>query len=1115
MKNKIEVSVVVCSYNGEHKLKECLTALLSQTMIDRIEIIVVNDGSSDNTAEVASLFKQVKLITNQRNLGLAAARNVGIKAAKGAIIAFTDDDCRPHRDWIKQLIKVYSVTDALGVGGNTYSKSRDNVVLRYLRHNNPLMPLEYNIFTSKGLVRRFVGYLKSTLGVNRNKQNRRRVIYSFTGCNMSFKKDILDQVGLFDEAFSFGGEDQEICRRINLHYPKRLYLAPKALIVHQFNKHLSDTLRRSKSYGIGNARLARKYRVMSHTIFPFPMLVILSSLLALINPWLLVSPFILTIMLYPMGLRRIIEQRSLEPIVYGYIQLLQEMANNIGYVIGWWRYRHTFRTSLSDITAPNSDIQHLAVSSKVNSQSNRSIKEAGLILALLIVSLVATFIKSTTLLHIPIAITLVIISGYLLFRAFGGYSKRRQDGMLRLALITALGIFWLMLVGLLIDIILPVFGIKQPLTYKWLWLIFGLTTAALIPWSLKQPKVAKKAINKLQLHWETLLMHILLVMILLLSFIGARLLNNGFSNIAVLIGFGCSFIALIFAVIKQKRLPNYILPLTLFVISLASVWSYSLRSNYVFGFDIQQEYQVFLTTLKSGNWALGAKHVPYSAMLSLTVFPVILSKLSGVSGLTIYKVLVPMIFSFVPVLLFYIYKQFSRSWIAFTASMIIIAQFYYMQQFSGEVRQQIAFIFFAAILYLLLQKNQLTKSTKNWLLGIFLISLVVSHYSTTYLAIILFAGTYLITKILIYLKKDRTNKKAANKAIYIKGWVVVLLCLATGLWYGPATQSYGNLQSFNKVTSLNQIIATIKEDATSLALPSRSAPANTQIYLNDIAKYYHNNNNFFKYYPKVNDSGIIHKPIRTIKSPASWLTTLVNILNIVYSYGYWILGSIGIGVLLVYAYRRLDFKNIELGIVGVIGVMAFVSIHIIPALQVVYNPSRLNEQVLMVVALPSTLIFIWLLQKLFKDAIKYISIVAVGIAFLLAAGVITQFSGGKPTANLNNYGVDYSSLYVHQTDLAAVAWLGNHYDSTSTVYADDNASNFLQAAGNVNHGIFIDVTPETIAEGSYVFADYTNVKDSIASSAISGKTYNYTFPTHFLADHKDLLYTNGSARIYK
>ncbi|MCS6911591.1 MAG: glycosyltransferase family 2 protein, partial [Anaerolineales bacterium] len=119
-------SVVIPTYNRQATLRRCLTALLAQTYPAH-EIIVVDDGSTDGTAEMMTRDFPIVRFFRQKNAGPASARNRGIREASGDVIAFTDDDCLPPADWLERLADGYRRhPDVAGVGG--YLDAPDEVL---------------------------------------------------------------------------------------------------------------------------------------------------------------------------------------------------------------------------------------------------------------------------------------------------------------------------------------------------------------------------------------------------------------------------------------------------------------------------------------------------------------------------------------------------------------------------------------------------------------------------------------------------------------------------------------------------------------------------------------------------------------------------------------------------------------------------------------------------------------------------------------------------------------------------------------------------------------------------------------------------------------------------
>ena len=117
-------SIVIPTFNGGSRIGNCLDSLVKQTAGRDVEILVVDDGSTDNTADVVRGYSSVRLIT-QANAGPAAARNHGGQEAQGTILLFTDDDCVPMPDWLEAMLGPFKDPEVVGAKGvyRTHQKS--------------------------------------------------------------------------------------------------------------------------------------------------------------------------------------------------------------------------------------------------------------------------------------------------------------------------------------------------------------------------------------------------------------------------------------------------------------------------------------------------------------------------------------------------------------------------------------------------------------------------------------------------------------------------------------------------------------------------------------------------------------------------------------------------------------------------------------------------------------------------------------------------------------------------------------------------------------------------------------------------------------------------------
>ena len=122
MKNNL-VSVIIPVYNGEKYIKNCLENVLSQTY-KNLEIIVVDDGSTDRSAEIAAGYP-VKIVAHERNSGLSAARNTGIDNAQGDYIHFMDVDDLLNTDFYKSMVEaIVSTGSDIACSGVIHEQAR-------------------------------------------------------------------------------------------------------------------------------------------------------------------------------------------------------------------------------------------------------------------------------------------------------------------------------------------------------------------------------------------------------------------------------------------------------------------------------------------------------------------------------------------------------------------------------------------------------------------------------------------------------------------------------------------------------------------------------------------------------------------------------------------------------------------------------------------------------------------------------------------------------------------------------------------------------------------------------------------------------------------------------
>lgn len=202
------VSVIVCTYKRSIYLENCLQSIFNQSY-KNIEVILVIKDLDEKEKLILKKFNNLKVIVQDNNsIGISAARNTGIKYAHGGIIAFIDDDAVAEYHWIQNLIKKYEDPDVGGVGGLIIDASSNK-------------PWLFDWYIDKFGTTRDGNKIK-------NKQGWFRTL---VGCNMSIKKEILDEIKGFDENIIFYHEEPDLCVRI-LKKGYKLELDPSAKVTH-------------------------------------------------------------------------------------------------------------------------------------------------------------------------------------------------------------------------------------------------------------------------------------------------------------------------------------------------------------------------------------------------------------------------------------------------------------------------------------------------------------------------------------------------------------------------------------------------------------------------------------------------------------------------------------------------------------------------------------------------------------------------------------------------------------------------------------------------------------------------------------------------------------------
>lgn len=256
------ISVIIPARNAQATLKKCIDSILNLNYRD-YEIIIVNDGSIDETGKILLEYQGIKIVTTG-GIGPSRARNMAVEFAKGEFIAFTDADCIVPEDWLERLIEGFDYApEAVSCGGR-----QD-------------LPADASGFQKKVfLFMKKIGFVTDYM---RGEKDRIMEVSHNASCCVMYKKDVFLKAGRFLEDF-WPGEDVELDYNLKKAGYK-LVFNPKAVVFHYRVDSRLNFLKMMHRYGWAQGVLVRRhkkiFRVIQFVPFVSALLLFMSALLLL------------------------------------------------------------------------------------------------------------------------------------------------------------------------------------------------------------------------------------------------------------------------------------------------------------------------------------------------------------------------------------------------------------------------------------------------------------------------------------------------------------------------------------------------------------------------------------------------------------------------------------------------------------------------------------------------------------------------------------------------------------------------------------------------------------------------------------------------------------------
>ena len=738
-------------------------------------------------------------------------------------------------------------------------------------------------------------------------------------------------------------------------------------------------------------------------------------------------------------------------------------------------------------------------------------------------------------------------------------------------LIVGFSLFELMVVGLLGNTLLPYLGLVKPLGFWVLIAEISLLIAVLsmnaweglLDWEINiYEKIYKLFPSKLD-TWLSLFPIVFVIQ----SVLGSIVLNNGGPGYLTLAMLGEIGVYIFVLIRYRDNIEENTILAGLFFSSLSLLLMTSLRGWYITGHDIQIEYKVFQLTKSGSIWNIETCHDAYNACMSVTILPTIFSNLLKVSDPYIYKFFFQIFFAFCPGIIYLVSRRWAGRWMSLFAALFFISFPTFFSDMPFLIRQEIAFLFYGLMLWIIFEPS-LQLRNRQLLFMVMGIGVALSHYSTTYIVLIIFGLTAISTSILfsllkfkkIFLKhsaRDIPYQDMVDRKRKVTLTMVIILIFINLLWTSVVTKTGSNF--------INVITGTFVEAKNGFFENSRSIDAislltfrsaSQQDQLNDYVA------NVIEPIKKSASEGLYYDedrynkyPIVALRDDVLPLTGLGKLLK---------QGGVDVGLLLpllgqllakilevlipigmIYLFfNKSIIKDIDIEyyIIGLC-YLIFVALNIIlPILSIEYGIYRAVQQAMFVVALPMVVGSVALGKmiargiRLFSKALlpKIFSIsnlshfgfvfsfALVMIFFFQGTAFIPQvFGGNVAMLHLNNTGRYYDNYLIRTAEIYGIKSLENFINENhGTVNSSRPSVQTERYSGNkftilTNIEPYKDIFPAIIKKNGYAFVSKATITKNRATLKYDGDQIIYSYPAQFLNENKSIIYDNGVINIFR
>ena len=697
-------------------------------------------------------------------------------------------------------------------------------------------------------------------------------------------------------------------------------------------------------------------------------------------------------------------------------------------------------------------------------------------------------------------IFLTFVPGFVILRIL----KCHNLGTIKSLLFSAgLSIAFLMMVFFSINILLPFIGITNPISTFSLMVTLNIVIFILLIICYLRDNGFTSLNSKIDLSKYGNPYVLSLFLLPFLTVLGTYFVNFHNNNY-LLFGLLAVIAALPLITIKSKKISDEMYPLSLIVISVSLLLHNSLISPYIQGRDIHAEYYFANLVLENSVWDPALSN-PGNALLSIVGLAPTYSKTLGIELTWIFKIVYPLLFSLVPLSLYFTFRKQTNVKIGYLSSSMFIFMFPFYFDMLTMVRQQMAMLFLALLLILLYDSDKnLKRVSRTILIMSFAIALIVSHYATSYLFGFLLVSSLFVTYLLNMLKQrhSRNLYSGENKISYN---FVIFYMVAALSWYIYTAESSFFINFVNLSNHIiNSILTDFFQPESSVAFSTLTSGSKSPLY--QVTKYMH----------------ILIQVFITL----GLLSTLIKILSgkNIRSFSEEIAISLTVflflGTTLVIPYFGLEtprFYYLSLFFLAPFCPIGLEEMYRVMKKNLLRTTHGKNE-----IKGVTTLFAVFLIPFLLFNS---------GFVYELARSYPNSPSLSKNSIHNQSLQEKYNfyNFYTtHEQDVFCSRWLARNTDFSNIVVYSSGLSTFTLTSyamggvemstwtGDTNRSRQLTQYTDKFEDGSYIFITYVNTQENLMCERRYGqpvKLYKYSDFKSKLAN-KCKVYDNGASMVY-